>query len=66
MSLPPFIKDVALVIENYLAESIKALRTSTTNVADFVSQMKSLKIIDKKLPKLKDKISFIGQVVSVL
>jgi len=42
------------------------LRTSTTNVADFVAQMKSLKIIDKRLPKLKDKISFIGQVISVL
>jgi len=28
--------------------------------------MKSLKKIDKKLPKIKDKISFVGQVINVL
>jgi hypothetical protein len=28
--------------------------------------MKSLKAIDKKLPKIKDKISFIGQVINIL
>lgn len=28
--------------------------------------MKSLKAIDKKLPKVKDKISFIGQVINIL
>ena len=28
--------------------------------------MKSLKAIDKKLPKIKDKISFIGQIINIL
>lgn len=28
--------------------------------------MKSLKKIDKKLPKIKDKISFVGQIINVL
>ena len=49
-----------------MEESIRALKASTTNVSDFVKQMKSLKAIDKKLPKIKDKISFIGQVINIL
>ena len=28
--------------------------------------MKSLRKIDKKLPKIKDKISFVGQIINVL
>ncbi len=47
-------------------DSIRELKISTTNVADFVKQMKSLKKIDKNLPKIKDKISFIGQIVNIL
>jgi hypothetical protein len=35
-------------------------------VEEFVNQMKSLKKIDKKLPKIKDKISFVGQIINVL
>ncbi len=66
MSLPPHIKKKSEEIGKYLEESIKSLKISTTNVADFVKQMKSLKSIDKKLPKLKDKISFIGQIVNIL
>lgn len=39
---------------------------STTNVSDFVKQMKSLKAIDKRLPRIKEKVSFIGQVINIL
>lgn len=28
--------------------------------------MKSLKKIDKKVPKIKDKISFVGQIINIL
>ena len=28
--------------------------------------MKSLKIIDKKLPKVKERITFVGQIITVL
>jgi|688.fasta_scaffold2671844_1 hypothetical protein len=66
LSLPPEIKRRAGEIGKYLDESIKALKSSTANVSDFVKQMKSLKAIDKKLPKIKDKISFIGQIINIL
>jgi hypothetical protein len=35
-------------------------------VSDFVRQMKSLKAIDRRLPRVKEKISFIGQVINIL
>ena len=66
ISMPPFIKKKTEEISGYLLESIRALKSSTTNVRDFVKQMKSLKETDKKVPKVKDKISFIGQIVNVL
>lgn len=49
-----------------MTSSIKSLKTTTTNVEEFVNQMKSLRKIDKKLPKIKDKISFVGQIINVL
>ena len=49
-----------------MEESIRSLKASTANVSDFVKQMKSFKAIDKKLPKIKDKISYIGQVINIL
>lgn len=49
-----------------MTSSIRSLRTTTTNVEEFVNQMKSLRKIDKKLPKIKDKISFVGQIIHVL
>ena len=49
-----------------MAESIRDLKISTANVSDFVKQMKSLKSIDKKLPKIKEKISLIGQIINIL
>jgi macrodomain Ter protein organizer (MatP/YcbG family) len=64
--MPEFIKKVAHELNLYLSESIRSLRSSTTNVEEFVNQMKSLKKIDKKLPKLKDKISFVGAIITVL
>ena len=39
---------------------------SATNVADFVEQMKNLKKIDKKIPKVKDKVGFIGQMCNII
>lgn len=49
-----------------MGESIRALKVSTTNVSEFVKQMKSLKAIDKRLPRVKEKISFIGQTINIL
>ena len=66
LSLPPEIKHRSSEIDKYLEASIKELKISTTNVSDFVKQMKSLKAIDKRLSKIKDKISFIGQMVTIL
>ena len=57
---------MAKEIGKYLEDSTKELKISTSNVDDFVQQMKSLKAIDKKLPKVKDKISLIGQIIGIL
>ena len=50
----------------YLKVSIKALKASNANTRDFVNQMKSLKKIDKRLPRIKEKIGFIGQAIQIL
>ena len=42
------------------------LTKSATNVADFVEQMKNLKRIDKRIPKVKDKVGFIGQICNII
>ena len=66
LSIPTQIKRRSSEIAKYLEESIRSLKASTANVSDFVKQMKSFKAIDKKLPKIKDKISYIGQVINIL
>ena len=35
-------------------------------MADFVEQMKNLKRIDKRIPKVKDKVGFIGQICNII
>ena len=42
------------------------MKASTARVKEFVRQMKSLKAIDKRLPRIKEKIGFIGQVIQIL
>jgi hypothetical protein len=64
--MPPEIKRRSGEIGKYLEDSIRSLKASTANVSDFVKQMKSLKAIDKNLQKVKDKISFIGQIINIL
>ena len=64
--MPPYFTDMSKDIGGYLEQSTRQLKVSTTNVPDFVEQMKNLKKIDKKLPKVKDKISLIGQIVGIL
>jgi hypothetical protein len=66
LSIPPEIKRRTSELLAYLGESIRALKASTANVSDFVKQMKSLKAIDKRLPRIKEKISFVGQVANIL
>ena len=66
LSVPPEIKKRTQELLKYLGESIRALKASTANVSDFVKQMKSLKAIDKRLPRIKEKIGFIGQAIQIL
>ena len=66
LSIPPEIKNRTTHLLKYLADSIRSLKASTTNVSDFVKQMKSLKAIDKRLPRIKEKIGFVGQTIQIL
>ena len=47
-------------------ENISHLSQSTTNVGDFVEQMKILKKVDKKIGKLKEKATLIGQFCNII
>ena len=53
LSLPAYLENLSIDLNKYLNESYVNLTKSATNVADFVDQMKNLKKIDKKLPKIK-------------
>ncbi len=64
--LPPYIYEMKENIGDYMGKAIKVMRAATTNVADFVAQIKEMRKIDRKLPKVRTKINFIGQVVNIL
>lgn len=42
------------------------MNKTTSNVADFVEQMKTLKRIDRRIGKIKEKVTFIGQVCNII
>ena len=66
LSLPLYLENLSNGLNKYLNESIIQLTKSATNVADFVEQMKNLKKIDRKIPKVKDRVGFIGQICNII
>jgi len=47
------LKQISEEINAYLKNNIDKLSKEATNVASFVEQMKTLKIIDKKIGRIK-------------
>lgn len=64
--MPDFLTDQALSLKNYLVQSTRSLESSTHNIDDFVRQTNSMKEISKKLPKIKERIGFVGQAFTIL
>lgn len=64
--LPVYISKISGELNEYLNENIASLSMPTTNVADFVKQMETLKKVDKKIGKLKEKSALIGQLVYII
>lgn len=64
--LPVFVDRMSNELNSYLNKNIVNLSQTTTNVADFVEQMKTLKKVDKKIGKLKDKSTLIGQICNII